>query len=43
MKENKIITTQDICGKPKTSKKPPAVRTKENVSLYNKLLQPYTL
>ena len=42
MRENKTITTQDIRGKPKTSKKPRAVRTTEKVPLYDKLLQPYT-
>ena len=43
MRENKTITTQDIRGKPKTGKKPRAVRTTEKVPLYDKLLQPYTL
>ena len=43
MRENKTITTQDICGKPKTGKKPQAVRTTEKIPLYDKLLQPYTL
>ena len=42
MRENKTITTQDIRGKPKTGKKPRAVRTTEKVPLYDKLLQPYT-
>ena len=42
MRENKTITTQDIRGKPKTGKKPWAVRTTEKVPLYDKLLQPYT-
>ena len=34
MRENKTITTQDIRGKPKTGKKPRAVRTTEKVPLY---------
>ena len=42
MRENKTITTQDIRGKPKTGKKPSAVRTTEKVSLYDKRLQSYT-
>ena len=42
MRENKTITTQDIRGKPKTGKKPRAVKTTEKVPLYDKLLQPYT-
>ena len=42
MRENKTITTQDIRGKPKSGKKPWAVRTTEKVPLYDKLLQPYT-
>ena len=42
MRENKTITTQDIRGKPKSGKKPQAVRTTEKVSLYDKVTTIYS-
>ena len=42
MIENKTITTQYMCGKAKTGKKPRVIMTTEKVPLYDKLLQPYT-